>query len=537
MPKTIEYWIASYSVHAQVLDNLLSESNGIVRKLCVNAAGLRAPRMVYRNSDMLKKTFFPERTLHAKVLLRKRSDFSEVWLWTGNLRKATYDSQNILLSLPIGNPYVSQLENWFKAPSCNLAFYSDGKQITDFKPLENEKCLWCYIKDSMCRIVNNDDDYRLYAFSPWGSATFIKNVSELDFLLDCKFYTRNEDENVHLWVDKAENGHAFVPRRKWFPHFKCMFLTKIKRNPKTNEEISETLVWTYIGSANFTYAAMFNKGKSANIEHALFFEGANANKENIKLYEYLTDAKNDESSKCLWKKRKTFGKESLKIEKDDFDESSQEKDEENDWQESLSNFDNFDSISFWQKYINILMDENVQSKLDEAYQNNTDWIGGAIGRRPGISVKVLSVDNLCFHVLAHENTRKPSGLYERDIPRIIDDDLPLSCDDACAEIDDLFKGESFDKKINGLRVDEFPESVDESSSSPNINVRFQPGLFYKKVKNGRLELDRALLNRVFDKLDNIKKRCDKGILTLKSPYDIFLSIWYPMVKKLRRNNA
>ena len=153
MPKDIKYWIASYSIHAQILDNILSGSNGEVHQLWVNAGGLRAPRMKYKNLGMLKNTHFSEKTLHAKVVLREfEKKSSEIWLWTGNFRKATFESQNILLSFPINND-LGKLKRWYSNPSNSILFYSNGKTISKIDFVKEEKCLWDYFVASMKRCV------------------------------------------------------------------------------------------------------------------------------------------------------------------------------------------------------------------------------------------------------------------------------------------------------------------------------------------------------------------------------------------------
>ena len=520
MPKDIKYWIASYSIHAQILDNILSESNGEVHQLWVNAGGLRAPRMKYKNLGMLKNTHFSEKTLHAKVVLREFEKKSpEIWLWTGNFRKATFESQNILLSFPINND-LGKLKRWYSNPSNSILFYSNGKTISKIDFVKEEKCLWDYFVACMKRCVEKNAEYKLYAIAPWGSTRFVKDISELDFLTDAYFYTRGEEPLVDLWVEAAGYGHAFVPRKKWFPHLKCMFLT-----------MNGKLVWSYIGSANFTCAAMFNKGKSANVEHALFFEGESANEQNKGLLDYLTDARTEKKD-CLWMRRQ-IKRNAVNPTYAQIDESDQEKEEENDWQEALADFGNFNNIVFWQKYINLLMDKDIQKELDDAYRNGQEWHGRIKGKHSTVVVKILFVDAVCFHVVAYESSKK-SELYERDIPRLIGDELPVSSTDACFEIDNLFseKGHTLTKPAE----DEPPQPPHEEKKfmGKDINVRFQIKNFYKKEK-GKMILDVDLLNSVYEKLDKICKLRDSGKLILNEPYNKFLSIWLPIVRKMKAN--
>ena len=520
MPKDTKYWIASYSVHAQILDNILSASNGKVHKLWVNAGGLRAPRMRYENSGMLKNTCFSEKTLHAKVVLREfEKKLPEIWLWTGNFRKATFESQNILLSFPIHND-LEKIKKWYSNPSNSILFYSNGKTISKIDIVKEEKCLWDYFLASMKRCVKKDAEYKLHAIAPWGSTRFVKEVLRLDFQTDAYFYTRGEEPLVDLWVETAGYGRAFVPRKKWFPHLKCMFLT-----------MNGKLVWSYIGSANFTCAAMFNKGKSANVEHALFFEGESANEQNKGLLDYLTDARTEKKD-CLWMRRQ-IKRNPVNPMYAQIDESDREKEEENDWQEALADFGNFNNIAFWQKYINLLMDKDIQKELDDAYRNGQEWHGRIKGRHSTVVVKILFVDAVCFHVVAYESSKK-SELYERDIPRLIGDELPVSSTDACFEIDNLFseKGHTLTKPAE----DEPPQPPHEEKKlmGKDINVRFQIKNFYKKEK-GKMILDVDLLNSVHEKLDKICKLRDSGKLILNEPYNKFLSIWLPIVRKMKAN--
>lgn len=518
MPKDIKYWIASYSVHAQILDNILSASNGKVHKLWVNAGGLRAPRMRYENSGMLKNTCFSEKTLHAKVVLREfEKKLPEIWLWTGNFRKATFESQNILFSFPIHND-LEKLKKWYSNPSNSILFYSNGKTISKIDIAKEEKCLWDYFVDSMKRCVKKNVEYKLHAIAPWGSTKFVKEVLGLDFQADAYFYTRGEEPIVDLWVESADYGHAFVPRKKWFPHLKCMFLT-----------MNGKIVWSYIGSANFTCAAMFNKGKFANVEHALFYEGESANRQNQELFDYLTDVE-IEKKDCLWKRRHIKDKTSDSAYAQ-IDESVHEKEEENDWQETLADFGNFNNIVFWRKYINLLMDKNVQKKLDEAYRKGQEWCGRVKGKHSTVVVKILSVDAVCYHVIAYESNKK-SELHERDIPRLVGDELPISSADACFEIDNLFseKGHTLTKPAEDKPPQ--PPHEEKKLMGKAINVRFKIKNFYKKEK-GKMIPDIDLLNSVYKKLDKIRKLRDSGKLVLKEPYKQYLSIWLPMVRKMK----
>lgn len=503
MPKkSPKYWIATYSAHTDILKQIIGNQGEIV-KLCVDNGGLRAARGAFSLANKIK---YPKsRTLHAKILLKENgSQRPCIWLWTGNIRAATFESQNILLSLPLDKKKKT-LESWFSKLDASLIFKSNGISITDvFK--QSTRNLWGEIERSISNTLktNNPTDCKLYAISPWGSAKFIKTIFEKKFS-EINLYTRYEDKTEPLWIDfnpSSDNNEIIVNRMTAnkngvFPHMKCMFITK-----------NDKLVWTYIGSANFTKKAMFDKNITSNIEYALLFEGEKSQKKELKkLFKNLTEEYKDSNGKS-WEKRK-LNTETNNIERD---ESYQSLRNEQDFNENVTD-DGY--RVFFRKIYPVLKLKKNQIRMDKHYweYGKKEWL--ELGKGKDIfKIKIDSVDNY-YHILAKENKKIP--IYEIDFERSIEDEAPIDSEYAQSVLNSLTS--SIQPKGKGSKE---PGEI-ELSSEKFINVRFLARQYF--YKNGKIK--RKEVNETYKKLEKIQKAY------LSEPAKTMNSIWWNMIKALQ----
>lgn len=513
MLKKNKYWIASYSAHADILQRIVGE-NGNIEKLCVDCGGLRAPRGAKYRQGLLKNLVLPSRTLHAKILL-KESDCKkyEIWLWTGNMRKATFESQNILLSFPIQKS-IDKLKKWFAEPKDNLIFKTDGEYITDFF-MQTESNLWSELENSIKKYVGeNLYDCNLYAISPWGSAAFVNSVIELGFN-EINLYSRYEDDCIPMWIDSFCSNRA---TKGWtanksgiFPHMKCMFITKIDKNGQ------ETLVWTYIGSANFTKKAMFDKGKNSNIEHALLFEEKKDNRCLNELFKSLTYCYSDSKEKG-WMKR-TLKTSLFKDGK--YDESEDSLADERDVYE---NIENNERRKFCQEMLPILSQKSVQKRLDAFYKikhkKPNEWYKLSWYKKI-YEIKINSIDD-CYHVMARIS--KESPIYDMDVPRIIEDDVPLNVTDAENLLNGLLVYANLNTNANE-RKKENPNDIEFKQNISSLNVRFLAKNFFDNKGN----LKKRNVENVYNSLKKIDAISEK----LDESYRIMYNVWWNMIKTLK----
>jgi len=516
------YWIASYSVHAEILEKVVGK-DGEVQKLCVDCGGLRAPRGSTQSNTLLRNYESPEKTLHAKVLLKKKKGApSEVWLWTGNIRKATFEAQNVLLSFPLLERKAKSIErtllDWFENPETSLVFKSDGNSITDLNLQKNET-LWEDLKESLKSVKDPygfGQRFKFYAISPWGGTKVVSEILRCGFS-SVSLYSRHETDSRELWIDQAlvrEEYFATPSSERWvakenaaFPHMKCMFMTEVSGK-------REILVWSYIGSANFTKRALFNKGNDSNIEHAVLFEGKEANKPLNALYNCLTK---DLCNK-YWKPRKTdFGP------RGSIDDGEKERRDEADLEES---FENFERRDFCRSIEPKLRKKSNQEKLD-AHYDDPNWF-----TLVGCRIRVLSIEPSCYHLLIKKNGR--SAEFEVDIPRTLNKELPLTQREVAKIIEDLsFFDGSTGKSGKGTkrgvakkpRKTKIEDEIDVSLFPKTHNVRFIARKFFDGQGNIKFdEVEKACslferIERVKDKLNEENKR--------------FCAIWYPLVKRLK----
>lgn len=515
------YWIASYSVHSEILEKIVGE-DGEVQRLCVDCGGLRSPRHATQSETLLRNYTSPKKTLHAKVLLKKKRECpTELWLWTGNIRKATFEAQNVLLSFPLLERKAKTIENelfsWFENPETSIVFKSDGMSITELN-LQKNDTLWEDLKESMKSVKDSygyDKRFKFYAISPWGGSRIVNEIIKCGFS-SISLYSRYETDRRDLWIDQVlvrEEYFATPSSERWvaneraaFPHMKCMFMTEVSGK-------RETLVWSYIGSANFTKKALFNKGNDSNVEHAVLFEGESANKRLHSLFNCLTK----DLCGTYWKSRKTdFGPSKT------IDDSEDEKKSETDLEDP---FENFERRDFCRIIEPKLLKKSNQKKLDTHY-DDPNWFTLVECR-----IRVLSIELGCYHLLAKKSGR--SAEYEIDVPRTLDVPLPLTQREVAGIIEDI---SSFDGSVEKLKNKKGKSGIRKPSKE-----KFESDddiAFFQKTQNVRFIARKFFDSQGNVKADEVRKAylMFKRIEPVKDRFNVenakFYAIWYPLVEKM-----
>lgn len=313
--KNSNYYIAMYSAHASIIENLIGK-RGTVKKLIVDAGGLKVPRGSCKNKTIFKY-YLPEtkKTLHAKIIYLDKP--GTISLWTGNLRSQTLKSQeNIVITKKVFAKSGQVIKKWFntKKNKGHLILNVSGNKI--LKASTSNEVLWKSFRENLNQIVSDkNDELSLYAFSPWGSHKFVEEVVKVlkhKGLKTISLYTRAEKVSNPLWVDvEIENTEIKRYVRKsnkhfTLPHYKSIFITlKVGR--------TEKIIWAYVGSANLTQAALFKK---TNIEFAAFFNRIKKGGEIKKIFKQLKYS-NDWDLRSL-KKRQCIDDSKLEFSDEDY---------------------------------------------------------------------------------------------------------------------------------------------------------------------------------------------------------------------------
>lgn len=341
-----------YSAHASIIENLIGK-NGVLKKLLIDAGGLKAPKGSYSDTAIFNN-YSPvtNKTLHAKIIyLDKLKTLS---LWTGNLRKQTLNEQeNIVITKKISDKNCSQVKKWFTASEQKEHLIINITNSSISKVICTKNNIWSSFKKSLeNEQFKDNDELSLYAFSPWGSSKFVKQtVAHLrNKLTKISLYTRPAAIKNPLWIDteiEKRNDNFRIERYVKkndapFPHYKCVFITR-------KDGKKEKLVWAYVGSANLTEAAFFKK---SNVEFATFFHTIRIGSEIDKIF-------NEIKKRASWDKRMP-----LKSKKNSADESEQEYGEENDSQ------DNFENRRISKVLCKKLKTKKWQTKLEDGYRQD-----------------------------------------------------------------------------------------------------------------------------------------------------------------------
>lgn len=485
--------LATYSAHASIL-NVLNQKCAIER-LFVNAGGLRVPPGIRSDKPYLSKyRFVKGKTLHAKVaFFSEGNKKGDVWLWTGNLRKSTFESQNILMSFPIGKD-INKLEKWF-SEGCkqHIVFKCNGNKIIEIPKLNKLKsAMWGNFKESLLNIESEkawkaEDDIHIYIFSPWGAKKVVKEIRDFFGKVQLSLYTQAAADDENVWVDCCKEDERYVADADAkFPHFKCMFVCR-----------GTELVWSYVGSANFTQSAML---EHKNVEHALFFEGKKYNKDQQILLEQL--------KKLGWEKRDS----EIKFDK------KKEKEDPNVEQKYESRYDpqSFIEQDIANKVLAEFSTKKKQKELEASYTKNKGKGAKVESKDKKYELKVLALEREQIYVRVYP---KNSLTFELSIPRKNAEKMPIVTQaDVSAKFDEL-DSIAFGNG-NGSGGGSGPKKGDGKKDAPT-NVRF-PMEFYKGDSETKKETRRRALKIIEDlqnqHLDDLQK--------------LKLDIWFPLLKRL-----
>lgn len=496
-------YIATYSAHATILEKLATNLNAKIKKLYVSYGGFKAPKGSYDrgNHKKLFGGYQPSKNvLHAKVILNDFGKNSSIWIWTGNLRKSTNTSQNILLSLPIiykWKKYI--LEEWFKnLPKGHLIVNVEQNGVESIEPPPS-KLFNCF-KDHINAL--KEDGLNAHIFSPWGSSKFLKDLSSLKKIKKINVYTQNVLSNC--WVDfKSEKiRKRFIAKELTpFPHMKCMFLTNG----------GGEVIWAYIGSANFTKVAMY---ENKNVECAAFFKDSAACASITDMFKELTARK-------LWVEREG-GRDG------DYDDS--DKLDENDWGgTTLDSTKGFEQRCLIRDAEIYFSKDNVQHKLEKKY---AAYKGGeeTFSSCP-FKFKITSIDEY-YHLLVCRKNKK-NDWVEVDAERKIKGEPPESILEASAGVTQLFNLVVFGPlevrkpgKNKTPDNDDTPDDPEENNDKKKafVNIRFP---IEKIVKNTELK------KQIIKQAERIKKTDMKN---LPESDRILLSNWLPLIERLKMGN-
>lgn len=494
-----DLYITTYSAHATILEKLSKRLNAKIKKLYVSYGGRKAPKGSYDRKNFANLFSGYEAspskiTLHAKVILNDFGKNSSIWIWTGNLRKSTNSSQNLLLSLPISYKWKKYiLDNWFNGLPKKHLVVNVGKD--GISSVYTATILY----DEMERCIKslNEAKLKAYIFSPWGSSEFLSRLSVLGNITEINVYTRNALNSC--WIDYRDKNEKIKKRFMAkeltpFPHSKCLFLTNDR----------DDVIWAYIGSANFTKTAMFQKN---NVECAAFFKGSDA-------CNLIQDKFNELKSKKLWNKHQ--------CEKNgDYDDSRISYEDNLSYSEfdSKKGFERKNLIGDAEKYFS---DKKIQKKLEKEYEK---YKGGEL-QFDNFKFRITSIDDY-YHLLVAR--KKKTDWVEVDVERKVKGALPRSILDVSNDITGLFNlltwGKINNKEPNdtdGFEQDFLPPKKNKANEKKSdfMNIRFP---IEKIMKDSKLKKE---VCSQAEKLKNINKN------NLSESSKKLLSYWLPLIERL-----
>lgn len=488
-----KYYISTYSAHASLLEQIASKKDDSIEKLYVSYGGLKVPKGSFDES-VQKKIFKglgkSSRVLHAKVILKETDLKSELWLWTGNLRKNTLRAQNALMSIPLNKDDVKDVRTWFeKFPDKNLIITINSSKELLIKSSSKS------ILSSLMKSIKNypqTQRYKCSIFSPWGSTDVLKKILSIEQIQNVLLYTRYA--NGRLWIDYDNEKikmRNIASEDAPFPHTKCMFLQNEK----------DQIVWAYIGSANFTNQGMKKTiSEGANIEYALIMEGISTCKP---LDSVLMSLKNGE-----WNIRKG-GKFTLSAVDDSTQEFGDELDIENPE-------DNYKENRELQKECEKLISTKQEEEFDRLYYCD-DTKSHPFLENPLYCYKVMGVGTF-YNLLV----QKDSGYwYEMSFKRTLTGPLPFNKNDAKIAVDNIYRilvGEKKDgegpgsgKEKNGDRRNTFE------------NLRFPYESFVGKEgekKMAKVKKELLKLNQKYIVLTEGQKK--------------LVDLWLPLIRQMNK---
>lgn len=493
-----KFYIATYSAHASLLQEVVKDKKSAVKKLCVSYGGLKAPCGSYDDGQkdrLFGKICISEKILHAKVILKESLQKNELWLWTGNLRRNTLDAQNILISLNINNNQANRIKNeWFGGDHGPKKHLLLTKKSNSLKIELSESSILEFLKQSILSL-NDSDRNEVFVFSPWGSSQVLENVLKSVSPQKANIYTRHQDVKKNLWIDVFQKNptQRFIAKEDSpFPHSKCMFIKN--ENGK--------IVWAYIGSANFTEQAMKKSIKeNANIEYALIIEGEEC-KPIEPLLKDLTCSHNwiEKKSKISKNKKNTIN-ESIK-----------------EFQSEIDGNNSFEDREI-QKECSFLIDQQQERMFDECYEKH-DKDRHPFKKSTEYFYKVMNVGTFYSLLVRKKNGKWIEMYYERSLKT----PLPFSISDAKASVSNIFTILETSSTKNANNNKKKTKDDDINKKIEFLNLRFP----YEKI--------RGMKNKC--KLDRIKielRKLSKNKQILSDEYKKLVDIWLPLVNQMEKS--
>lgn len=480
-----DLYIATYSVYASILESLAKD--GVIKKLLVDAGGLKMPSGSFSEPNLFDNySAVTDKILHAKIILKDYGKNAVASLWTGNLRQSTIDDTNLFFNLNISEKWKKELIKWFNSDKKrkSLFFYADklGRNVETILPLPPKVYFWNELSKSM---PSKEKIQHIYAFSPWGCHKLIDAL--LEKTNNISLYTRQKG----LWTDyvfSKNNVEAEVYKANEnapFPHFKAIFVTDKKEN----------LIWSYVGSANFTEAAMF---KGENIEYGLIFPSEKSNRAITDLFNRL--------------KNKKFGWELNQPPENHSNKDSGENSDEN--YDDYSEYCSVKNFQERKKAHVLLSDERfTEIFLENIYSNE---------KKPnikGFHITVDDADDYRFHLVI----KGKDGLqWEMDVPRIDTKSHVIFSD---AKIEKYFADILKKPENKGIGPDRTGCRYDKSSNKLDDNNIL--------IRMNDLMTNKEYLTKVKNALDNLEK--GRESIKDKKKYEHvlkLLDVWKPVVDKI-----
>ena len=490
-----KYYVASYSVHASLLEQIASKKDDSIEKLYVSYGGLKVPKGSFDESlsdKLFKGLGKSSRVLHAKVILKEKASYKELWLWTGNLRRGTRYAQNALMSISLTSGKAKIVRDWFERfPEKNLIVTINSSEKLTIEP--TTKSILSQLKKSIVSLPGKEK-LKCSIFSPWGSTDVLKELLYIERIQEVCLYTRFADGR--LWIDYDDEKireRKMAQEEAPFPHTKCMFLQNAKGK----------IVWAYIGSANFTNQGMKkNIKEGANIEYALIMEGES----NCKSLRSVLESLNDDKQ---WIKRNK-----KKVSLDKIDESNQEFDDELD---VVNPVDTYKEDRELQKKCEKLISKEQQEEFDKFYYcDDTD--PHPFKDNAHYYYKVMGVGTF-YNLLVQK--KEIGRWYEISVKRTLKTALPFNSKDANSSVENIYKILNDEKSGTGKIGSEKEKKETEPRPENFLNVRFPYGLFVGK--KGRVKMDKV--EKELLKMDLHYKSLTEGQAKL-------IDLWLPLIRRM-----
>jgi hypothetical protein len=495
-----DYYIAMYSAHASILESLVG-SKGTLKVINIDAGGLKAPYGTFKSIKLFDGlNLVAEKTLHAKVILL--DSLNLVSFWTGNLRKDTLERQeNLIFTKKVNGENKVTIKKWLTKPMNQhlLVDFSTGS-IRSVE--ETKSSIWNSFKSRLkdLEIEGKDKELRIYAFSPWGCTNFVKEISKLNpkGFLRLYLYSRDVPEKAPLWIDSGKDTERLKIERytrgteETFPHFKCIFITAV------DDKEQDRLKFAYVGSANLTNAAFFEKD---NVEYALFFNDIVTNSEIYKLFNEIRESD-------YWEERDV--------------PSGQEKDErdDNNKDEETESVNQFKIRELSAEISKRFKSKRGQKRLENAYQKGEELINFPVKGEDSIKkcrIHVEFIKNGIFGLNVEENNLSFDLIIKRHSCKEIH-----SPDDLNELIEKLVKIEKLrgKKKKKGKRGKSKPTTRKTSPNIGLVNLRFPMIKFLN---------DKGLISSKISTMDILNKNKNNLPPNKKK----LVEIWGKILKQMR----